>query len=998
MELASLLARTRSLPDLSTLLAALGHEPLWDPVPGLCRGTAEPPVVVGRTKAFPWYALAGHDAERRARALARRLAGRGRLCGVLGLDAATRRLTLAAALDGVPWLTAELDRPSRAHLASLARLAAGSEGTAAYGARVADALAGEAVGRRFFREFRAILDRMAAALPRRLGPEDRRALALLQLTRVLFLYFVQAKGWLGGQERFLADQVDRCLARRRRVHRDLLRPLFFGTLNRPPAERSRIARSFGPVPFLNGGLFEPHPLERRLRADFPNDLWRDVFDRLFERFHFTVAEGGTEEGIAPDMLGRVFEGVMAPDARRTSGTYYTPAALVSSVLDAALGAWVAGRLHCSETEARRRLEGGDPGVTLLLGQVTILDPAVGSGAFLLGALERLAGLVGTARGAMVRRRILERNLFGVDRNGAAVRLTELRLWLAVVAAEPSERPDAVRPLPNLDCLVRQGDSLFDPIGSGLRPASGLPAAGLAQLRHRLVTAAGPEKRALVRELTRAEASIAANSLSELERSLQRSTASLLASARSRDLFGQQRGLDPEQADALARLRAELHRARRLRRSVARENEVPWFHYHVQFADVFAAGGFDLVVGNPPWLRAEDMAPELRARLAGRYRWWRCGRSGWANRPDLAVAFLERSVELAAPDGIIALLVPAKIARAGYGAAARHGLASTTTLITVADLTGKPEASFDATVYPLAVIARVTSPPSNHRVRATLGPGRGGIRQARLSGGAPWVITGDRLFRWLAELRADHPRIDASFGCHLGVKTGANRVFLDPPVSEPSLLRWAIRGRDLAGLTVAPRRRLLWTHGPDGAPLPRLSPRVQAYLEPHRRPLLSRADYDGGPHWTLFRTRAATAPHRAVWADVARRLSAAALTAPADDELIPLNSCYVAPAQSAEEAERLAAWLNASWLRMAAQAAAVPASGGYARFSAATVGSLPLPGAVLADVRLDPLARRGRAGADVQVELDDIAAEHLGLAPALRSALRRVAAERADHRG
>lgn len=998
MELASLLAGTRSLADLPALLAALGHEPLWDAVPGLCRGAAEQPVVVGRTGEFPWYALAGRDAERRARALARRLAGRGRLCGVLGLDAGSRRLTLAAAFDGLPWLTAELDHPSRAHLASLARLGAGSDGPAAYGARVAEALAGEAVGRRFFREFRAILDRMAAALPRRLGPEDRHALALLQLTRVLFLYFVQAKGWLGGRERFLSDQVDRCLAGHRRVHRDLLRPLFFGTLNRPTAERSRIARSFGPVPFLNGGLFEPHPLERRLRADLPNDLWRDAFDRLFERFHFTVAEGGTGEGIAPDMLGRVFEGVMAPGARRTSGTYYTPARLVGSLLDAALGAWAAGRLHCSETEARRRLQGGDPGIKRLLGQVTILDPAVGSGAFLLGALERLAELAGSARDASVRRRILERNLFGVDRNRAAVRLTELRLWLAVVAAESSERIESVRPLPNLDCLVRQGDSLFDPIGSGLRPVAGPGAASLRQLRHRLVSAAGREKPALVRELTRAEAAIAANSLSELERSLRSSIAGLLACARSRDLFGKQRGLDPEQAQSLARLRAEMHRARRLRRTVTRDNEVPWFHYHIQFTDVFAAGGFDLVVGNPPWLRAEDMTAELRARLAGRYRWWQSGRAGWANRPDLAVAFLERSVELAKRDGVIALLVPAKIARAGYGAAARHGLASTTTLITVADLTGKPEASFDATVYPLAVIARIASPPSNHRVRATLGPGTGGIRQARLRGGAPWALTGDRLFRWLAELRAEHPRIDASFGCHLGVKTGANRVFLDPPVSEPSLLRWAIRGRDLAGLVVRPRQRLLWTHGPDGAPLPRLPPPVQAYLEPHRRPLLARADYDGGPPWILFRTRAATAAHRVVWADVARRLSAAALTAPADEELVPLNSCYVAPARSAKEAERLAAWLNASWLRMVARAAAVPASGGYARFGAATVGGLPLPATVLDDGRLDPLARRGRAGADVQVELDDIAAEHLGLAPALRSALRRVAAERADHRG
>ncbi len=125
------------------------------------------------------------------------------------------------------------------------------------------------MGQRFFREFRATLERMAAGLPGPLPQADRHSLALLQLTRVLFLYFVQAKGWLAGNDRFLSDAVDRCLARSRRVHRDLLRPLFFGTLNRPVAERGRAA-AFGPIPFLNGGLFEPHPLERKVRGDITN--------------------------------------------------------------------------------------------------------------------------------------------------------------------------------------------------------------------------------------------------------------------------------------------------------------------------------------------------------------------------------------------------------------------------------------------------------------------------------------------------------------------------------------------------------------------------------------------------------------------------------------------------------------------------------------------------------------------------------------------------------
>jgi hypothetical protein len=270
------------------------------------------------------------------------------------------------------------------------------------------------------------------------------------------------------------------------------------------------------VPFLNGGLFEPHPLERRFRADLGNELWRDAFDRLFERFHFTVVEGD-RHGIAPDMLGRVFEGVMAPDARRASGTYYTPSGLVGSVLDAALGALVAGRFRCSEAEAERRLAEGGPEVRRVLRGITLLDPAVGSGAFLLGALERLTTVAGrSGGGAALRRRILERNLFGVDRNPTAVRLTELRLWLAVVASDPAERPESVQPLPNLDCLIRQGDSLFDPVGTGLRPPPSALAGELARIRGRLVVASGPDKRRLVHELAVLEAGVAERSLGELE--------------------------------------------------------------------------------------------------------------------------------------------------------------------------------------------------------------------------------------------------------------------------------------------------------------------------------------------------------------------------------------------------------------------------------------------------------------------------------------------------
>jgi len=85
----------------------------------------------------------------------------------------------------------------------------------------------------------------------------------------------------------------------------------------------------------------------------------------------------------------------------------------------------------------------------------------------LAAMEPALASLNGAAAAECRRRILQRNLFGVDRNAAAVRLTELRLWLAVIADDRQDRPERVAPLPNLDCLIRQGDSLFEPFASGV---------------------------------------------------------------------------------------------------------------------------------------------------------------------------------------------------------------------------------------------------------------------------------------------------------------------------------------------------------------------------------------------------------------------------------------------------------------------------------------------------------------------------------------------------
>ena len=992
MNVAAVLAGVQQLEDIPRLIAALGHDPCMEEAPSGTWGESRV-ALVGSSAGFSWYGVQTADPARASRTLAHRLHRRGRPAGVLALDPAAGRLAVAIAFADAPVLELQLAAPDRVALTCLQRLAgsAAAGGPLNYAARAAEALAGEAVGQRFFRAFRSTLDRMAEALS---GPEaDRHAIALLQLTRVLFLYFVQSKGWLDGRPDFLTRAVDRCLLARRHIQRDLLQPLFFGTLNRPSSARTRIPRQFGRVPFLNGGLFEPHPLERRRRQVLPNPLWRDAFDNLFERFHFTAEEAAGGGLVAPDMLGRVFEGVMEPAARRRSGTFYTPAHLVDGLVRAALIAWLPGELGCSEERAERMLVERDPAARRVLRRITILDPAVGSGAFLVGALDLLAQ--GRRPGA--RRRILRHSLYGVDLNPAAVRLAELRLWLAVIAEDRADSVAAVEPLPNLDALVRQGDSLLDGLGIPIGGTGSPLGRRLAQLRAQLVSATGSGKRLLARELRRTEVRIFTASLDAAAAEADRRIAVCIADGRSATLFGGRRGLDGALRVELAMLRARRRAVRDARRRLAREGELPWFHCETHFADVFARGGFDVVLGNPPWVRAEQLTPGERARLAARYRWWRGTGRGFAHQPDLALAFVERGLEVVRPNGVLAMLVPVKLATAGYAARARHALATGTTIHAAADLVAERSA-FEATAYPMALIVSRRRPDPAHAVRAALTlrePAT--VPQCTLTGAGPWIITGGPGAR-AALAGAAHSTIGDRFTAHLGVKTGANEVFLNPPpIVESSVVRTALRGRDVRPFRPRDGPRLLWPCDAAGHPLPQLPAGARAYLRQHESTLRARADFVAGPLWTVFRTVPACAEHRVVWADLARRLTALALTGPSARQRVPLNTCYVVPMPDGETAHRLAAWLNSTWVRAAARLRATVASGGYARFGAALVAALPLPETALHDRELGEVSRAAAADPPDQSRLDDIAARHLALSPADRSALATVAGVADDRR-
>ena len=890
-------------------------------------------------------------------------------------------------------------------------------------ARFTDLLQREALSNRFYRALERTVSTLADTARGTASAPERRELALLCASRCLFLAFLEAKSWLDTDRNFLIRHATTRLELGGKLHERLLRPLFFGTLNTPVRNRAPAARAFGDVPFLNGGLFAPTALERvRRTIRFTDDALVELIGDLLDRYRFTAHEDSTawsEAAVDPEMLGRAFESLMASDERRRSGAFYTPPTLVDqTVRDALRIAIPSLPEEALVADSDRGLDRGDRERTLaFIGALRVLDPACGSGAFLVHTLERVAAIAvrcGDTRPVhILRRHVLTRSIFGVDCNPMAVWLCELRLWLSVVIECPSTRSADIPPLPNLDHHIRIGDTLT---GGDFQfaPAS---ARGLSSLRERYTRATGRRKLSLARSLDRDERSRA---VAETQRRIsavvhqRRETIDLL---RARDLFGQRIAGTRHHGVRLRALRVQQRALVALHRQLELGGALP-FRFAAYFADVAAAGGFSIVIGNPPWVRPHALPAAQRTLLraeftAMRHPAWEAGATragagaGFSAQADVSVAFLERATRLLAPEGTLALLVPAKLWRALAGGGIRRLLTTSTRLHTLRDWSDAP-AMFDAAVYPSLVVAqRATEWP----VPARAGSGRSTVAVAVYRGAetaqfevarsrlsldgdpaAPWIMLPPHVRAAFDALRCAGPALgDSPLGRPaLGVKCGCNAAFLVHAIEhdddsatvtagdrtgtiERALLRPVLRGEDIRGGRVDGERpaesvrdtRIVWTHGQDGLALRELPPAAARWMSHWRKRLEARGDARGRqPWWTLYRTDAARydAP-RLVWADIGRTLRLTVLAA--GDPTVPLNSCYVLRTASESDAWALHALLAspivAAWLDTLAE----PARGGFRRFLGWTVAALPVPSDwTRARVALADLGRRRAGGTPV----------------------------------
>jgi hypothetical protein len=687
-------------------------------------------------------------------------------------------------------------------------------------------------------------------------------------TDFLFLYFIQKKGWLDDRRDYLYRhfqahyQTDPDGAG---FYSDFLFPLFVALSNEGAA-----LPSLGDVPFLNGGLFEVDAgaaLADQLTIG--NAVFRQVFDDLLERYNFTVREDtplDVEVAIDPEMLGQIFENLVlglerGEAGRKATGSYYTPRVIVHFMCRQALVEFLAAESGLDPARIEALMDAGpaeqltpeevaglgemitEPEARLLRSLVAggrVLDPAVGSGAFVVGMLYEMVALTKLLdvrlRGQKrvqrrnydydLKRAFIERNLYGVDVQPEAVRICELRLWLSLMVDYERRAGEAVPALPNLSYRVRVGDSLVERLfGEPVQLDQLADDTVARQLIDRIQT----EKRGYFKEPNlwekqRRELRIL-GLLCELTAWLvgaKRGAVLIKMSAEVPglfDAFGEglltRRQLKAKQeAEAeLARYDGLMEQAKAVYEQVhaMQSGELPAeardvdalrtqlglsFIWRLDFAEVFAdKGGFDVVIANPPYVRQEQIRHQKQA-FAQAY-----GSDSeydvYGGRVDLYVYFYVRAFQLLHNHGVLCFISSDKFMSRGYGKKVRRFLANNLAICFLVDFGEKPV--FDATVEPCVLIGRkfVRGVDKSHLLTfceiesleqiadlaQTIRQIAWKVPQKRL-GLDEWILLRPKAASTVEFIRNQGiplgQYVDGRIFC--GIKTGRNRVFI---IDEPT---------------------------------------------------------------------------------------------------------------------------------------------------------------------------------------------------------------------
>lgn len=471
--------------------------------------------------------------------------------------------------------------------------------------------------------------------------------------RIVFLYFLQSKGWLAGNLHYMHDLFYDASDEVKGDFLDkVLEPMFFGLLNTKPEDRSSAPLVNGvgvkyipnadEIPYLNGGLFQQEKIDE-VESVFPAGMFQSLFD-FFDSYNFTIDENDpndAEVGVDPEMLGKIFENLL--EDNKDKGAFYTPKEIVRYMCQESLTAYLQTGIDDAEVKEHianfvktndvEELGGASSELAMSIDQklidVKICDPAIGSGAFPMGLLRELYAcrksieIFEEDNAADIKRHIIQNNIYGVDIEKGAVDIARLRFWLALIIDEKEPMP-----LPNLDFKIMQGNSLLESYkGVDLDVTSKKLKTGKDTKKTRGVLSLGFEEtdvQKVIQDLVKSYFSITDHTLRAQRR----------------------QQIDKYVKDYIKVCAEGNHEVQ----DAVDELEIPndqFFLWHTYFADVFEQGGFDIVIGNPPY--GVSIKDDYRKAVV----------TSWGNVPDYEIYYY--FIVLAAPllkeKGIMSYIIP-----------------------------------------------------------------------------------------------------------------------------------------------------------------------------------------------------------------------------------------------------------------------------------------------------------------------------------------------------
>lgn len=580
--------------------------------------------------------------------------------------------------------------------------------------------------------------------------------AIRLIGRIIFCWFLKQKNSVGGipllPESLLSSKT--VLASSDYYH-SVLEKIFFEALNKEiDARNSDLSEDFNLIPFLNGGLFDPHHEDfydglPNKKLVIPDDWFTELFSVL-ETYNFTIDENTIADidiSVDPEMLGRIFENLLAEvnpetgdSARKSTGSYYTPRDIVEYMVDQSLINYLLTKTSISEDKLAALVsydEEDDKEKPLIRGEITsiigaldeirIIDPACGSGAFPIGMLQKIImilqridpkaklwfekkieGIDSLIKEDYIKRfenenfdyirkaGIIRDSIYGVDIQPIAVEVSKLRCFLTLIVNEEiddSAPNRGVEPLPNLDYKIMPGNSLIEILSPEL-----------------LQRTSDKEKNILINELRdlkdevfsihdsglkkkkKEEVNRLIQTIIEYERSIEKETVwrEILAKKNQIKMFEDEHEQITFADVQQVKLRKKIEELDNLKKFTDEDH----FEWHLNFNEVFEKGGFDVVIANPPYVSHVNYSKKDKAAISKRYKTFK-------GRADLYVAFYEMAYGLMRENATLAYITPNKFFRAGYGLPLRKFLSEKTEILSIVDF-GDTQI-FDATTYPCVLL-------------------------------------------------------------------------------------------------------------------------------------------------------------------------------------------------------------------------------------------------------------------------------------------------------